>query len=184
MGYFTKICRENPNVFKIEKKKIWVTSHETLNTFHCRWRRNKSATKTIVAQHTNTLHFCIVDGDRWLNNTRDYALLTFSGNNAYAKAPRRYVTRMLPLLFLPSAIFTKQAALRRAVKFRNLSDVVRRHFLFRNKLLLHYELIYQLNAVEYLLCTFSSTCFGLTRPSSGAMDVTVSLHMQHMVSLV
>ena len=34
-----------------------------------------------------------------------------------------------------------------------------------------YELIYQLNAIEYLLCTFSSTCFGLTRPSSGAMDV-------------
>ena len=37
--------------------------------------------------------------------------------------------------------------------------------------LLFYELIYQLNAIEYLLCTFSSTCFGLTRPSSGAMDV-------------
>ena len=34
------------------------------------------------------------------------------------------------------------------------------------------------------LCTFSSTCFGLTRPSSGAMDVTISLHIQHMVSLV
>ena len=34
------------------------------------------------------------------------------------------------------------------------------------------------------LCSFSSTCFGLTRPSSGAMDVTISLHMQHMVSLV
>ena len=47
-----------------------------------------------------------------------------------------------------------------------------------------YELIYQLDAIEYLLCTFSSTCFGLTRPSSGAMDVTVSLHIQHMVSLV
>jgi hypothetical protein len=31
------------------------------------------------------------------------------------------------------------------------------------------------------LCTFSSTCFGLTRPSSGAIDVTISLHMQHMV---
>ena len=31
------------------------------------------------------------------------------------------------------------------------------------------------------LCSFSSTCFGLTRPSSGAKDVTVSLHMQHMV---
>ena len=36
---------------------------------------------------------------------------------------------------------------------------------------LNYEFIYQLNAIEYLLCTFSSTCFGLTRPSSGAMDV-------------
>ena len=36
--------------------------------------------------------------------------------------------------------------------------------------LMNYELIYQLNAIEYLLCTFSSTCFGLTRPSSGAMD--------------
>ena len=47
-----------------------------------------------------------------------------------------------------------------------------------------YELIYQLNAVGYLLCTFSWTCFGLTRPSSGAMDVTISLHIQHMVSLV
>ena len=44
------------------------------------------------------------------------------------------------------------------------------------------ELIYQLNVIEYLLCTFSSTCFGLTRPSSGAMDV--KLHIQHMVSLV
>ena len=35
----------------------------------------------------------------------------------------------------------------------------------------NYELIYQLNAIEFLLCTFGSTCFGLTRPSSGAMDV-------------
>ena len=32
------------------------------------------------------------------------------------------------------------------------------------------------------LCSFSLTCFGLIRPSSGAMDVTISLHMQHMVS--
>ena len=47
-----------------------------------------------------------------------------------------------------------------------------------------YELIYQLLATEYLLCTFSSKYFGLTCPSSGAKDVTVSLHMQHMVSLV
>ena len=34
------------------------------------------------------------------------------------------------------------------------------------------------------LCSFSSTCFGLLRPSSEAMDVIISLHMQHMVSLV
>jgi len=34
------------------------------------------------------------------------------------------------------------------------------------------------------LCSFSSTCFGLTRLSSGAMDVTISLHLQHIVSLV
>ena len=32
------------------------------------------------------------------------------------------------------------------------------------------------------LSSFSSTCFELIRPSSGAMDVTISLHMQHMVS--
>ena len=36
---------------------------------------------------------------------------------------------------------------------------------------MNYELIYQLNAIEYLLCTFSSTYFGLTRPPSRAMDV-------------
>jgi hypothetical protein len=42
---------------------------------------------------------------------------------------------------------------------------------------LKYEIIYQLDAIEYL-CSFSSTCFGLKRPSSGAMDVTVSLDMQ------
>ena len=47
---------------------------------------------------------------------------------------------------------------------------------------LNYELIYQRNAIEYLLCTFSSTCFGLTLPSSGAMDV--KLHRKHMVSLM
>jgi len=34
------------------------------------------------------------------------------------------------------------------------------------------------------LCTISSTCFGLTRPSSGAMDDIISLHIQQMVSLV
>ena len=57
--------------------------------------------------------------------------------------------------------------------------------LYRNckQCVLKYELIYQLDAIEYL-SSFSSTCFGLTRPSSGAMDVTISLHMQHMVSLV
>jgi len=27
------------------------------------------------------------------------------------------------------------------------------------------------------LCSFSSTCFGLIRPSSGATDVTIALHM-------
>ena len=27
------------------------------------------------------------------------------------------------------------------------------------------------------LCAFISTCYGLTRPSSGAMDVKISLHM-------
>ena len=58
------------------------------------------------------------------------------------------------------------------------------HKIFCNISCQLYELIYQLNAIEYLLCTFSSTCFGLTRPSSGAMDVIISLHMQHMVSLV
>ena len=30
------------------------------------------------------------------------------------------------------------------------------------------------------LCSFSSTCFGLIGPSSGEMDITISLHMQHM----
>ena len=48
---------------------------------------------------------------------------------------------------------------------------------------LYYELIYQLDASIYL-CTISSTCLGLTRPSSGAMDVIIYLHIQHMVSLV
>jgi len=28
------------------------------------------------------------------------------------------------------------------------------------------------------LCTISSTCFGLTRPSSGAMDVIIYLHIK------
>jgi len=36
---------------------------------------------------------------------------------------------------------------------------------------LNYELIYQLDAIEYLFVYFSSTYFGLTHPSSGAMDV-------------
>ena len=55
-----------------------------------------------------------------------------------------------------------------------------------------YGIIYQLNAIEYLFVFFqldmfrAYTPFGLIRPSSGAMDVTISfsLHMQHMVSLV
>jgi len=49
---------------------------------------------------------------------------------------------------------------------------------------LKYEMIYQLGAIEYLFASFSSTCFVLIRPSSGVMDVTISLHMQHMVFLV
>ena len=32
---------------------------------------------------------------------------------------------------------------------------------------------YQLDAIEYLFVYFSSTCFGLTCPSSGAMDVRI-----------
>ena len=47
---------------------------------------------------------------------------------------------------------------------------------------LKYELITNLMQLNIYLCTFSSTYFGLTRPSSGAMDVTISLHIQHMVS--
>ena len=39
---------------------------------------------------------------------------------------------------------------------------------------LKYELITNLMQLNIYLCTFSSTCFGLIRPSSGAMDVTVS----------
>ena len=40
----------------------------------------------------------------------------------------------------------------------------------------NYEINYQLDAIEYLfvLSYFSSTCFGLTRPSSGAIGVTIS----------
>ena len=50
---------------------------------------------------------------------------------------------------------------------------------------LKYEIIYQLDAIEYLFVFFQlETCFELIRPSSGVMDVTISLHMQHMVSLV
>ena len=56
--------------------------------------------------------------------------------------------------------------------------------LFHCKVTPHYELIYILMQLSIYLCTFSSTCFGLTRPSSGAMDVIISLHIQHMVSLV
>ena len=39
---------------------------------------------------------------------------------------------------------------------------------------LKYELITNLMQLNIYLCTFSSTCFGLIRPSSGAMDVTIS----------
>ena len=40
----------------------------------------------------------------------------------------------------------------------------------------NYEINYQLDAIEYLfaLSSFSSTCFGLTRPSSEAIGVTIS----------
>ena len=51
-------------------------------------------------------------------------------------------------------------------------------------LVLKYEIITNLMQLNVYLSSFSSTCFGLTCPSSGAMDVTISLHMQHMVSLV
>ena len=39
---------------------------------------------------------------------------------------------------------------------------------------LKYELITNLMQLNVYLCTFSSTCFGLVRPSSGAMDVIIS----------
>ena len=39
---------------------------------------------------------------------------------------------------------------------------------------------HNLMQLSIYLCSFSSTCFGLTRPSSGAMDVIISLHIQHM----
>ena len=40
---------------------------------------------------------------------------------------------------------------------------------------------YQLDAI---FVYFSSTCFGLTRPSSGALEFIISLQMQHMAFLV
>jgi len=43
-------------------------------------------------------------------------------------------------------------------------------------------MIYQLDAVEYLFVFFELDMFRFIRPSSGAMDVTISLHMQHVVS--
>ena len=46
------------------------------------------------------------------------------------------------------------------------------------------KLFTNLMQLNIYLCSFSSTCFGLIRPSSRPMDVTISLHMQHMVSLV
>jgi hypothetical protein len=47
-----------------------------------------------------------------------------------------------------------------------------------------YEMIYQLDAIEYLFVFFQLDMFRAYTPTSGAMDITISLHMQHMVSLV
>ena len=51
--------------------------------------------------------------------------------------------------------------------------LILRH-LIRRYVILNFKLIYQLNAIEYLLCTFSSTYFGLTRRSSGAIEFIIS----------
>jgi len=40
-----------------------------------------------------------------------------------------------------------------------------------------YETVYQLQAVEYLFEFFQLHMFRAYTPSSGAMDVTISLHM-------
>ena len=47
----------------------------------------------------------------------------------------------------------------------------------------NYEINYQLDAIEYLfaLSSFSSTCFGLTRPSSGAIGVTILTNVAYGV---
>jgi len=49
---------------------------------------------------------------------------------------------------------------------------------------LNYELIYQLDAIEYLFVCYQLDKFRAYTPSSGAMDVIIYLHIQHMVSLV
>ena len=63
-----------------------------------------------------------------------------------------------------------------------------KHVNARNKLIIkfsasNYEINYQLDAIEYLfaLSSFSSTCFGLTRPSSGAIGVTILTNVAHGV---
>ena len=47
----------------------------------------------------------------------------------------------------------------------------------------NYEINYQLDAIEYLfaLSSFSSTCFGLTSPSSGAIGVTIVTNVAYGV---
>ena len=47
----------------------------------------------------------------------------------------------------------------------------------------NYEINYQLDATEYLfaLSSFSLTCFGLTRPSSGAIGVTILTNVAYGV---
>ena len=60
--------------------------------------------------------------------------------------------------------------------FRNLISCTL-HFGF------NYEINYQLEAIKYLfaLSSFSSTCFGLIRPSSGAMGVTILTNVAYGV---
>ena len=43
-----------------------------------------------------------------------------------------------------------------------------------NEISFEIRINYQLDAIEYLFLYFSSTCFGLIRPSTGAMDVIIS----------
>ena len=77
----------------------------------------------------------------------------------------------LPLVSVMRVIYRKIRHAPYLYIKRNVEKVWGARYLSKN------TAIYQLDAIEYLLCTFSSTCFGLTRPSSGAMDVTISLHM-------